>query len=89
MKATLEKLWSEYLADKCSTIDTDEEKELAKIAADLHDKLNPSLTADQRLDVEKLIDTLCGMGSILAKKAFIKGCEFSVQFLLESGNLES
>ena len=58
MKATLEKLWSEYLADKCSTIDTDEEKELAKIAANLHDKLNPSLTADQRLDVEKLMKLL-------------------------------
>jgi len=39
MKETLEKLWDEYLFEKCTAIDTDGEKQLTKRAIELHKKV--------------------------------------------------
>ena len=87
MKETLEKLWNEYLNDKCAQISTDEERELAKKAVHLHEKANSLLDAEQKQAVEKYVESLYGIESEFAKKAFLKGCEFSISFLLESMNL--
>ena len=88
MKTTLEKLWNEYLSGECAKIDTDEERELMKKAVELHEKANALLNTEQKDAVEKYVDALCDTESVFVKKAFFKGCEFSVSFLLEARNLE-
>ena len=85
MKQTLERLWNEYLLDKCASIDTDEERNLTKQAVELHEKANILLNKDQKDAVEKYVDALCDIEALFAKKAFFKGCEFAVSFLLEAG----
>ena len=87
MKKTLEKLWNEYLSSECAVIDTDEERMLTKKAAELHERLDVLLDNEQRAAVEKIIDALCDVNAIFTKKAFLKGCEFAVCFLLEAGEL--
>ena len=37
--------------------------------------------------VEKYVDALCDLEALFVKKAFLKGCEFAVSFLLEAGDL--
>ena len=88
MKTTLEKPWNEYLSGECAEIDTDEERELMKKAVELHEKANALLNTEQKDAVEKYVDALCDTESVFVKKAFFKGCEFSVSFLLEARNLE-
>ena len=88
MKETLEKLWNEYLAEESSLIDTDEERDLTRNTADLHTKAVALLNKDQQDAVEKYVDALCDLEALFIKKAFFKGCEFSVSFLLEAGNLK-
>lgn len=88
MKQTLEKLWNDYLLDECSMIDTDEERMLTKKVAELHESANILLNKAQQDAVEKYVDALCDIEALFVKKAFLKGCEFSVSFLLEARNLE-
>ena len=87
MRETIEKLWMEYLLDECALMDTDEERELVKETAELHQKANDMLNGEQANAVEKYVDALCDMQALFAKKAFVKGCEFAVSFLLETGKL--
>lgn len=84
MKQILENLWNEYLWDQCAAIDTDEERKLTKLSAELHEKATASLNEEQKENVQKYIETLCHLDSLFVKKAFFKGCEFSVSFLLEN-----
>ena len=88
MKETLERLWNDYLLDECATIDTDEEKNLTKRAAELQEQANALLNKEQQEAVEKCVDILCQIDALFAKKAFLKGCEFASSFLLETGNFE-
>ena len=87
MKKALEKLWNEYLLDECAVIDTDEERDRTKMAAELHEKANALLSMDQKDAVQKYVDSLWDIEALFAKKAFVKGCEFAVSFLLEAGYL--
>ena len=87
MKETLEKLWNEYLLDECAAIGTDEERKLTKKTAQLHEEANALLNKDQKAAVEKYVDALCDIEALFVKKAFFRGCEFAVSFLLEAGNL--
>ena len=87
MKETLEKLWDEYLSDECATIETEEEKILTKKAVELHEIANNLLNDAQQNAVEKYIDALCDIEALFVKKAFLKGCECSVSFLLEAGSI--
>jgi len=84
MKETLEKLWKKYLFEECSTITTDEEQKLVEQAAQLHQQANARLNPEQQAALEDYVDILCDIDSRLAKKAFFKGCEFAVSFLLET-----
>ncbi|MBQ8717007.1 MAG: hypothetical protein IJY43_04055 [Clostridia bacterium] len=88
MKETLEKLWNEYLLDECAAINTNEERTLMKQTVELHEKVNALLNKEQEEAVEKYVDALCDMEALFVKKAFFKGCEFAVSFLLEVGRLE-
>ena len=88
MKRMLEKLWNEYFSDECSSIDTEEGRILAKKALELHEKVNYLLNAEQQKAVEKYLDVLCDIESLFAQKAFLKGCEFSVSFIFETGSLQ-
>ena len=88
MKKTLEKLWSEYLFDECSVLDTDEERNLTKRAFELHAKANALLNKDQQAAVETYVDALYDLEALFAKKAFFKGCEFAVSFILEARSEE-
>ena len=84
MKDTLEKLWNEYLLEECAKIDTIEERRLTKKAIELHEKVDSLLDNTQKDAVEKYIDALSDLESLFVKKAFFKGCEFSLSFLLEA-----
>ena len=86
MKETLETLWNELLLEKCASIDTEEEKRLAKKAVELHEKANALLNKEQAALVEQYVETLYDIEAVFMKKAFFKGCEFAVSFLLEAGN---
>ena len=88
MKETLEKLWNEYLLDECAVIDSDEERNLTQKTAELHEKANALLNREQKDAVEKYVDVLCDIEALFVKKAFLKGCEFAVSFLLEAGDLK-
>lgn len=88
MKETLKKLWNEYLLDECALIDTDEERNLTKKCVELHEKASALLNKEQEDAVEKYVESLCDIEALFAKKAFCKGCEFAISFLLESLNLE-
>ena len=88
MKKTLEKLWTEYLLDECAAIDTDEERILAKKSLELHEKANALLNQDQQAAIETYMDAVYDIEALFAKKAFFKGCEFAVSFLLEANNSE-
>ena len=86
MIKTLEKLWNEYFAEECAVADSNEERELIKKAAEMHKSVSKSLTEEQNKIFEQYIDALYESQSFFAKKAFFKGCEFSVSFLLEAKN---
>ena len=86
MKEILNKLWEKYFFEECSTINTNEEKELLKKLADLREKAYVSLNDEEREAVERCFETLYDIETIYAKKAFFKGCEFAVSFLFELGN---
>ncbi len=87
MKETLERLWAEYLSDECAAISTEEEKKLTKKTVELAEKANALLNEEQEAAVEKYVDALCDTEALFVKKAFFRGCEFAVSFLLETGNL--
>ncbi len=87
MKETLERLWNDYLLDECATIDTDEERGLTHSITELHKNASSLLNKEQELAVEKYVDALCDINSLFAKKAFIKGCEFALSFIIEGGDL--
>ena len=84
MKKTLEKLWNEYLLDECAEIKTDEERKRLREIAELHEQVNTVLNKEQQDAVEKYVDALYDMEALFTKKAFFKGCEFAVAFLLEA-----
>ncbi len=88
MKETLEKLWSEYFWEKSSEVDTVEERNMIKQAAELNEKLNALLNDEQKDAVEKYVEALYDVNSVFVKKAFFKGCEFTVSFLFEAGNIK-
>ena len=85
MNTTFEKLWNEYFAEECAKINTEEEKVLLKKTAELHEKANELLTKEQIPMIEKYIETLYELQSFFGKKAFFKGCEFTISFFLETG----
>ncbi len=85
MKNILEKLWDEYFSEECAVLDTEEEKELISLTAEVHSAANELLNKEQRERVEKFVETLHKMHGISLKKAFCKGCEFAAAFLLEAG----
>ena len=87
MKQILEGLWDEYLSEKCSVMDAEERKEVGVIVA-LHEKARALLTKEQEESVEAYVDALCNLDALHAKKAFFKGCEFALSFLLAVGELE-
>ena len=85
-KETLERLWSDYLVDDCAVMDSDEEQALTQKVVTLHERASVLLNREQEAAVEQYVDALHDIEALFAKKAFFKGCEFAVSFLLEAGN---
>ena len=85
MKATIENLWDEYL---CSTIDMNREQQLTQKTMELNEKAMALLNDEQRAAMEAYIDAIYDIETILIKKAFVKGCEFTASFLIEAGDLK-
>ena len=83
MKKRLEKLWCDYFFDECSMLD-DKDRILNKKALVLHDDMLSSMNENQKEKIEKYLDCIFEMNENFGKKAFIKGCEFSASFLIES-----
>ena len=88
MKDTLEKLWDDYFAPDCAVIETEAEKALAQKVLQLQKTAHAPLTSEQIQAIEKYIDAICELESTFTKKAFFKGCEFAISFILESGDLK-
>lgn len=88
MKETIERLWNEYLLDECAAIHTDEEGKLMKKAVELQEQANALLNKDQKDVMEKYVDALYDIETLFVKKAFLKGCQFAVSFLLEAGDFK-
>ena len=89
MRETLERLWNEYLSEECASITSDEERQLAKKAIELYEKVRVVLNEKQVIAIEKYIDALLYSQSLFVKKAFFKGCEFTASFLMEVGNVST
>ena len=83
----IDKLWNEYFFEKCSTIDTEEEREILKRAVKFQKCLDELLTAEQNAAVERYVEVLHEMQMQSCKKAFFKGCEFALAFLSKSNGL--
>ena len=83
MKGMLERLWYACFAEECATIDTEEERMLAKKAIEKSAEANALLSKEQSKAVEKHIEVLFELQEALIKKAFFKGCELAASFLLE------
>ncbi|MBQ9115548.1 MAG: hypothetical protein IJY04_00840 [Clostridia bacterium] len=88
MQETIERLWNDYLSEKCATINSEEEHEFTRKAIAMHEKASALLTSEQEAAVQAYIDALCNLDAILTKKAFIKGCEFTLSFFLEARGLK-
>ena len=88
MMKTIEKLWHEYFAEECAWIDTEEERTLAKKAAQMREKAVERLSKEQCDVMEQYVEILYEMQAFLSKKAFCKGCEFALSFLLEAGSFK-
>ena len=84
MKNTIERIWTDYLLEKCSALETTEERILMEQASDLREKANSMLNQEQLNAVEKYLDALNILDTLFVKKAFTKGCEFAVSFILEA-----
>ena len=80
----LEKLWNEYLWEESCAVETDREKELARSALVMHERVNALLTAEQQEALEHYVNALNAMDSHSAQKAFIKGCKFAASFLIDT-----
>lgn len=87
MKQTLEKLWNDYLADECATINSDEERKLAKITVELHEKVNSTLNEAQKNAVEEYIDALFDVEAIFLRKAFFERMRICGVFHFRSDEL--
>lgn len=85
MKETIENLWDEYLY---STVEIDKDGQLTKKILDLNEKAMALLNDEQRTAVEAYVDAIYDIETVLIKKAFVKGCEFTASFLLEAGDLK-
>ena len=85
MNDILEKLWDEYFSAECAVIDTDEERKLMKRATEVHKKMNALLNKTQEDELEEYVNALHDANALFVKKAFFKGCEFAIFFLLELG----
>ena len=81
MKETFEILWNEYFCEDCGVISTPEEKRVSKRIYKMYKDATSILNEEQRNAVEKYTEVIYELESILLKKAFFKGCEFSVSFL--------
>ena len=88
MKETLEKLWDEYLIDEGTKITTKEERKLTEKTEKIYEKLNALLNSEQKDTLEKYVDSLCEAEALFIKQAFLKGCEFTLSFILEAGNFK-
>ena len=88
MEETLERLWNEFFAEECSAIDTREERELLKKSIEMHEAVNESLTKEKSEIVERYIELLYEIQSVFVKKAFFKGCEFTVSLFLHTKKYE-
>ena len=89
MKETLEKLWNEYFVGECALMDTKEERAFVQKAVEMRKTMDELLTETQREAVEKYIEVLYGFQDFCVKKAFFKGCEFTIHFFFEAGNFEA
>lgn len=84
MRKFFEKVWDEYLAEKCAAIETDEERELIKRIAERRHLLDELTTKEQKDALEGYAEALMNAQAFESKKAFIKGFSFAMSFIYES-----
>ena len=84
MRRRLENLWTDYLLDECAALESEEERELLKKASNRRENANKLLSKEQIEAVDEYVEALCIINACFAKKAFLKGCEFSASFLIEA-----
>ncbi len=89
MNETLEKLWYDYYHEESCVVETEEERNLLKQAAELREAANNLLNEEQQDAVDRFVDALCDSEGLFMKKAFFKGCEFAASVLIEAGDFKT
>ena len=89
MNDTMERMWNEYFLEKCSIMDTEEERRLANMAAQMRKKTMVLLNEEQAETVEEYVEALREMEVNSMRKAFFRGCEFACSFLSEMRERET
>jgi hypothetical protein len=84
MNETLDTLWTEYFSEVCATIETEEERELARNVTAMRQAVNALVSEEQIEAIQKYTNALAKMQSTFLKKAFLKGCAFTASFFLEA-----
>lgn len=82
----MEMLWKDCFSGICTEMQSEEERALTKKALECYQVAKQLLSETQFTAIEKHIDALCEIQDHCVKKAFFKGCEFTLAFLLEAGN---
>ncbi len=85
MREDIDRLWYEYFSEECAQIDSMEEKAIVKKVAEMHKTVDDLLTNEQRCAVEKYIEVMYELQGYCIKKAFFKGCKFTVSFFFAQG----
>ena len=80
MKETLENLWEKYLLEECARLLTEEERNLTKKAAELHEKANALLSKEQEIAVEQYTSALCEAQALFLKKHFSRDAGSRLHF---------
>ena len=84
MNHTIDTLWTEYFSEVCATIETEEERELARNVTAMRQAVNALVSEEQSEAIQKYTDALAKMQSAFLKKAFWKGCALATSLFLEA-----
>ena len=64
MNETLDTLWTEYFSEVCATIETEEERELARNVTAMRQAVNALASEEQIEAIQKYTDALAKMQSV-------------------------
>lgn len=88
MKEIFGRVWDEHFFENCSDIEKEEDRELLEKAATLREKMFSMLNQEQKIVLTEYIEVLAELETLVAKNAFLKGCDFTSSFIEDVRNLD-